>query len=493
MKDKKHKTYLSRPLFDELIKNNPDQLFLMINQLLEISEQVEILKEKIVWQEKRIKELESQLNKDSHNSSKPPSSDGLKKKTKSLRKKSNKKSGGQKGHKGSTLKSNPNPDIIKELKLCSCPNCNNDLTNEPVISVEKRQEIDIPEIKTITTEYQAETKECTNCDLQITACFPEHINSRVQYGLYLKAFQIYFRNQNYIPTERSKEIFKDIFGVPLSEGTIYNTTCNFSSKLAPFELWVKNKMLESPILHFDETGARIEKLLHWIHSISNEYFTLYSAHEKRGEQAMQDINILPEYNGVAIHDYWKSYLRFDNCDHGLCNTHHLRELIFLYEEEKLNWAKEMIDLLLKIKEEVDKSPSGKLNKLEAKEYENQFDLIVEKGFSETPLPMQPQKNKRGRKKKGKAICLLERFRDKKDMVLSFMVNSLVPFDNNLAERDIRMAKLYQKISGCFRTKKGADDFLIIRSFLSTVRKHGLNIIESIQKVLYNQDIAEIFD
>jgi transposase len=485
MYNNKQKTRFPREKFLELLCKDTEALYQIISEIYILKEEIEALK-------KENAELKSRLKKDSHNSSKPPSSDGLKKRTKSLRKKSGKRSGGQKGHKGQTLKSNSNPDIIKNLELCNCPNCNNDLTNEPVISEEKRQEIDLPEIKTKTTEYRAETKKCKKCGLIVIASFPDHITSRIQYGLHLRAFQIYFRNQNFIPTERAQELFEDIFGVPLSEGTIYNTINNLSSKLESFEIWVKNKMLSSPVLHFDETGIRIEKVLHWIHSISNEYYTLYVAHEKRGDEAMKDINILPLYEGNAVHDYWKSYLTFKNCSHSLCNTHHLRELTFLYEEEKLDWAKDMIDLLLKIKESVDLSPIGELDKTKSAFYENQYDAIVEKGFNETPPPMVSDKKKRGRKKKGKAICLLERLRDKKAMVLLFMYDSLIPFDNNQAERDIRMAKLYQKISGCFRTKKGAMDFLVIRSFLSTVKKHGLNIIESIMKILYNQDVAEIF-
>jgi transposase len=485
MDNNKQKLRFPREKFLELLCKAPETLYQIINEIYILKEEIEILK-------KENAELKARLNKDSHNSSKPPSSDGFKKKTKSLRKKSYKKSGGQKGHQGQTLKTNPNPDKIEHLKICNCPNCNNDLTNSVVISEEKRQVIDIPEIKTETIEYRAETKECYKCGMTVTAKFPEHISSRVQYGLNLRAFQIYFRNQNFIPTERAKEVFKDIFGVPLSEGTIYNTIGDFSSKLEPFELWIKEKILQSPVLHFDETGIRIEKVLHWIHSISNEYLTLYVPHEKRGDKAMQDINILPLYKGTVVHDYWKSYLNFKNCKHALCNTHHLRELTFLYEEEKHEWAKEMIELLMKIKEATEESPLGRVSKKEGIVFGKQFEDIIQKGFNETPPPSIEINTKRGRKKKGKALCLLERFRDKKEMILSFMYDPLIPFDNNQAERDIRMAKLYQKISGCFRTKKGAKDFLIIRSFLSTVKKHGLNVIESIIKILYNQNVIEIF-
>ena len=304
---------------------------------------------------------------------------------------------------------------------------------------------------------------------------------------------MYFRNQNYIPTKRASEIFRDIFGVQLSEGTIYNTISDFSLKLSSYRDWTKEKLLQSNILHFDETGIRIEKKLQWIHSISNQQFTLYVPHKKRGHAAMQDINVLPKYKGIAIHDYWNSYLKFENCLHSLCNTHHLRDLTFLYEEEKLVWANEMIQLLLKIKEEVDKSALNKLNRERSLFFEKQFDEIVQKGFNETPPPKQNIRKTRGRKKKGKALNLLARFRDKKHMVLAFMYDSDIPFDNNLAERDIRMAKLYQKISGCFRTFNGAEDFLTIRSFLSTVKKHNLNIIDSIIKIINSQKLSDIFD
>jgi len=497
MKDKNlNDNFFSKEKFHSLLKTDPDFLSQLFTELVEQNTNLFKLtneqQKTIEMLESKIKELEAHLNKNSHNSSKPPSSDGLKKKTKSLRKKSGKMNGGQKGHHGKTLKSNPKPDIIETIKLDICPNCSNDLSGTPVIGTENRQVTDVKKSEVETIEYQAQIKECGNCNSIVTAKFPENVNSRIQYGENLKAYIVYFRNLNFIPTERAAEIFEDIFGVPLSEGTIYNTVNDIGSKLAPFEKWIKEKLLQSSILHFDETGIRIEKKLHWIHNISNEEYTFYAPHKNRGEKAIKYIGILPAFNGNVVHDYWKSYLSFENCSHSLCNAHHLRELTFLYEEEKLEWAGEMIKLLLEIKEKVDKSPMNKLEEKDSLVYENRYDMIVQKGSHETPPPEQNNVLKRGRKKKGKALCLLERFRDKKQMILAFMHYEDIPFDNNQAERDIRMAKLYQKISGCFRTFQGAETFLLIRSYLSTVKKQGMNIIDSIVKLFHTQDMLEIF-
>ena len=495
MENKKQKSYLARDVFDKLLKNDPDQLYALINNPLEIKDQVEALTNKVIWQEKRIKELEAQLKKDSHNSSKPPSSDGLKKKqkTKSLRKKSNKKSGGQNGHPGKTLEMSENPDKTTNIPLNICPCCGESLSNAPVDGHKKRQVFDIPKMPVFVEEYQAETKTCDHCHSKVRAEFPEHVTTSVQYGSNLKSYAIYLRNQNFIPTDRLATLFEDLFSVPLSEGTIYNILDTFSKKALPFDGWVREKLLGSEIIHSDETGIRIEGKLHWLHSASNENYTCYLPHKKRGKEAMDEMNILPSYTGYVIHDYWKSYLNYTNCKHGLCNAHHLRELIFLFEVEKQEWADKMFKHLLRIKEEVDKAElKGQLIcQSKSDDFLKIYYEILTNGFETNPMPVKI-KGKRGRLKKGKSLCLLERFRDEKDKVLAFMTDILVPFDNNLAERDIRMAKLYQKISGCFRTMKGANQFFLARSFISTAKKQNLNLIESISKIFHGHDITEIF-
>ena len=495
MENKKQKSCLTKNDFDELLRNDPDQLYTLINNLLEISAKVEPLTEKVIWQENRIKELENQLKKNSHNSSKPPSSDGLKKKPKpqSLRKKSNKKSGGQNGHQGKTLEMSETPDKITNIPLNICPCCGELLGETQVEDHKKRQVFDIPKMPIFVEEYQAETKTCGHCHSKVTAEFPENITSSVQYGSNLKSYIIYLRNQNFIPTDRLATLLEDLFSVHISEGTIYNTLEAFSKKVRPFDEWVKRKLFQSKLFHSDETGARIEGKLHWLHSASNQYYTCYFPHKKRGKEAMDEMNILPAYTGYVIHDYWKSYLNYTSCKHGLCNAHHLRELTYLFDVEKQEWADKMFKHLLRIKEEVDKAElKGELiDKSKSDALLKIYDKILIDGFKVNPMPVKI-KGKRGRPKKGKSLCLLERFRDGKDKVLAFMTDILVPFDNNLAERDIRMAKLYQKISGCFRTMKGAEQFFLTRGFLSTARKQNLNLIDSISKIFQGQSITEIF-
>ena len=475
--------------FQKILKNDPDQLFYLINTLLDKVDELTLTVEKLT---NRVNQLETELNKNSHNSNKPPSSDGLKKQltTKSLRKKSNKKSGGQTGHLGKTLEMNPNPDKITPLKICNCSNCGKNLETVEIKGTEKRQIIDVILTK-YTEEFQAEIKDCPDCHTTNAASFPENVSNNIQYGTNLKSIIIYLMVYNFIPVERLSEICRDLFDIPISQGTIVNASNKCSSLLLPFENWVKEKLKRSDVLNFDESGIRIAGMLHWVHNTSNEKFTYYSPHKRRGKEAMDEINILPEYKGFAIHDYWKSYLDYD-CNHGLCNEHHLRELTFIHEELKQNWALKMKKLLLEIKNETDKAKTK--NKLISKNkmifFENKFKRIYYEGFKNNPCK-KVKIIKRGRKYKGKAINLLERFKFKMKETLAFMYNINVPFDNNQAERDIRMIKVQQKVSGCFRSMQGAVNFLRIRSFISTVKKQNLNILESIEKIFKNQNFLAV--
>lgn len=397
-----------------------------------------------------------------------------------MRKKSKKKSGGQEGHPGTNLQMSNNPDIIKPLTVEICENCgtNNYLK---LIDQKCRQVVDV-EIKKTVTEYQADIVECGGCGNIITAAFPDEVTQDVQYGPLVKALTIYMRNLNYMPTDRLAEMFEDVFHIPLSEGTIYNTTEKYSRILKPFDDYVKEKLIKSPVVHFDESGIRIEKSLHWLQSASTSLYTYYFPHKKRGRIAMDEMGILPLFTGTAIHDSYSSYFDYA-CLHGLCNSHHLQELIFLHEEMAQEWAKKMIDLLLEIKEKVEKAKSRAktIPKNLMVYYEKRYKHILYDGFKANP-EIVVEKKSRGRKKKGKVLCLLERLKTRLRQVLAFMYDVLIPFDNNQAERDIRMAKLYQKISGCFRTMEGAIDFFRIRSFISTVRKHKIDLISALKKL-----------
>jgi len=439
----------------------------------------------------RIEKLEAQLNKDSHNSSKPPSSDGLRRnqRTRSSRKRSGKKPGGQEGHNGKTLEMSDSPDKIIKLESKRCACCGESLNGCISKGIDKRQVFEIPEIKLEVTEYQAEINECPKCGHVNKGEFPENVTKRTQYGNYLHSLAVYFRNYELIPTERTSEIFEDIFGVSLSEGTIVNATTRCAAKLSAFKSWVKEGILNSRIAHFDETGININGKLHWMHNASTPFLTSYNVHRKRGNKAFNEIGILPEYSGKAMHDHWVPYLNYE-CEHLLCNAHHIRELIFAHEEEKQPWAKKMIEFLCEAKR--DKEEAGEkgenLKPDVLKSYEKRYKRILAEGFKNNPPPVPDIKGKRGRKKKGKILSLLERLRDYQNETLAFMYGADIPFDNNLAERDIRMFKVQQKISGLFRSFSGAEQFCLIRSFLSTARKQGYNIIDAIYAILNGENI-----
>jgi transposase len=466
----------------------------LIRQFNEIIEQQQ---KQLQEQQKQIDELKQQLALNSRNSSKPPSSDGFSGKplTKSLRKKSGKKSGGQKGHPGRTLKVSIAPDVITDLKISRCDTCGLDLSEIEPTAIEKRQVIDIPPFKPVIEEFRAESKRCPRCETAAKAAFPEFVTQPVQYGPRICATMIYLRHQNFVPLQRLAELSESLFGIPVSEGTIVNITSRFAELISPFDAWVKDRLAESGILHCDESGIRISGTRVWIHSARTAKYTSYKIHSKRGKEALEAMGILENYRGTVIHDFWHSYYQFI-LKHGLCNVHHLRELTFLFEEAGQKWAGKMIRHLLVIKKEADrcrKAGASSINTARIRQFELRYRRIIREGLSANPVPAEPNSSRRrGRKKKGKIRCLLERFTIHREEVLRFMYDLSVPFDNNQAERDIRMAKLFQKISGYFRSVSGADCFSLIRSFLSTARKHGLNLVDSITQVFGGKNVVRFF-
>ena len=448
----------------------------VVRVLCELSKQVAFLQRKMQM-------LKDQLVKNSRNSSKPPSSDGLKKPSpKSLRPRGKSNPGGQKGHSGSTLKmvDNPNHCVVHSVKQCQkCGHC---LADETPIDIEKRQVFDIPPIQMEVTCHQAHTKQCPHCGYLNKAAFPEQVKAPVQYGTRLKAIAVYLRQYQLLPYNRTRELFRDLFSIDLSEGTLTNIT-NTCSKLLEQPLNQIQKQLEqSKVVHFDETGSSVKGKRQWLHAAATPNLTYYQIHPKRGCDAMDHMDILPNFNGRAIHDFWKPYFKY-HCNHGLCNAHHLRELIFLHEQHDQQWAKEMMDCLVDIKESVDeaKTSTDTLFKEQIQKFEARYQNILDEGYNENPLPKKEstKRKKRGRIKKTKARNLLERLDEHRKEVLAFMYDFKVPFDNNLIERDLRMAKVQQKISGTFRSQDGADAFCCIRSYISTARKNAVNAIDAI--------------
>lgn len=432
--------------------------------------------------ENRVAHLEAIIAKDSHNSSKPPSSNGFKRPPKSLRQKSGKKAGGQKGHKGTTMRQVENPDrtvIHRRRGKCSC---GRSLRSAGVIETTKKQIFDLPEIKVQVTEHQAQTIMC-ECGKVHTAVFPDTINAPVQYGNGVKALATYFMIQQLLPVQRTQQIFKDILGIELSPATLQNCTVNCYKGLETTEKIIQDRILEASVGHADETGCDVNKKLWWIHSLSTLLYTWYFCEEYRGKDAMRVAAVLSRYRGRLVHDGWKSYLHYV-CKHALCNAHHLRELVFIDEHLKEPWALKMKKLLLEIKENVDEAcmrGKKRLYDKVLKKYRRRYLLIIRQGYAIQPPPPKRRLGQRGKIKQPPGKNLLDRLKVHINEVLAFMYDFRVPFTNNLAERDLRMVKVKLKVSGCFRTHFGAQVFCRVRGYLSTIRKQNLNVMEYLTK------------
>lgn len=449
-----------------------------------IQDYIRYLESLVKQLETRVHELEARLSKDSSNSSKPPSSDGLKRKPRSLRGKSGKKPGGQKGHIGKGLAQVNNPDTIVTHTPATCSGCRSNLNDVQGSCAEQRQVFDIPQPKVSVTEHRVEEKKCPCCGEVTRASFPEHIKGPVQYGDRIRALVAYFSHEHFIPVDRVCEIFKDIFGVAISAGTCANVDERLFANLGVFEAGLKAHLLATAVLHFDETGMRCEKKLHWVHVASSQTATFYTMHAKRGQEAMDAACILPKFQGIAIHDHWFPYFAYKQLKHGLCNAHHLRELLYVHEQEKERWAKGMHDLLILANKEVEKHAEQRVLPAEILlEIEQDYEKILSEGFAyhESLPPLAT--GKRGRQKQREGKNLLDRLKEKRDCVLRFMRDFSVPFTNNQGERDIRMVKLRQKIGGCFRVFRGGEIFSRIRSYISTARKQGWNIWSALAEAI----------
>lgn len=455
----------------------------VVQVLLEMDARIHALEQRLQASEQRVKQLEDRLATNSRNSSKPPSTDGFNKpKPKSLRKKSGRRSGGQPGHPGHTLQRLDNPDHIEHHRVERCSACGRSLADQPSESIEKRQVHDLPPTRLIVTEHQSEQKRCS-CGHVNKAAFPEGVNAPVQYGPQIKALAVYLSQQQLLPYERTCDLLGELLGCPISQGTLANIIAHCHEDIEAPVAQIKKQVTQAPVTHFDETGSRVDKKLWWLHAASTERLTYYDIHPKRGSEAMDAIGILPGFTGRAIHDAWRPYLTYE-CDHGLCNAHHLRELTFVHEQHQQEWAGQMKDFLQEIKKAVDQArpTTNHLSQARIKAFQDTYQRILDDGYAANPPPIPPLTKKRGRPKKTKPRNLLERLDKHRDQVLAFTKDFSVPFDNNQAERDIRMMKVQQKISGPFRTPHGAQAFCRIRSYISTARKNAIGALDALTRV-----------
>lgn len=426
----------------------------------------------------RVAELEARLGKNSRNSSKPPSSDGLGKPTpRSLRQASGRKPGKQPGGQGFRLLPREDPDRVEVHAPDSCLGCGADLGTAPVVGTEVRQVFDLPPIALQVIEHQAQRRACS-CGQVTTAAFPAHASAPTCYGPGLAALGTYLLARQHLPVARAAECLAEAFGAPVSTGWLASLLPTAEAGLDGFLTIAREQLTDAPVAHFDETGARVAARLNWIHVACTPHWTLLHLDTKRGKTAMDAAGVLPAFTGVAVHDGLAAYRRFETIRHGLCKAHHLRELVAMAELTGQDWPVELGQLLVELHVEVQKAKvSGKtrLTRRTLGSFTRRYDALIASGKQLNPPP--PRTGKRGRPALGPAGSLLARLATHRDDVLRFATDFRVSFDNNQAERDIRMVKLQQKISGGWRSEAGAQAFLAVRSYLSTARKHGQSAMD----------------
>jgi transposase len=458
-------------------------------------------REQIATLLERVQELEARLAKDSHNSGKPPSSDGLARKTKSLRRKSGKRPGGQLGHQGATLHlvATQEADAVVEHRPTVCSGCQRPLgASALVVRRERRQIQDLPPVRLRITEHQALRMQCPRCQAVSAGVFPGEAPSRVQYGPRLRAFAVYLVQQQLVPYNRVQELLADLCGAHLSLGTLVQWVRQSAAVLEPVETRIKAALGRAAVLHSDETGVRQAGKLAWAHVACTDRLTHYAIQAKRGAEATEAIGILPGYRGVNVHDGWAAYRANASCRHALCNIHHLRELTFLHERYQQGWAHDLKGLLRHMKAATDQARAQGATGLPQPErdaFVARYEALLAAGLAANPPPPRGSR-RRGRIKQSPARNLLGRLWLDREAVLAFLDDLRTPFDNNQAERDLRMLKVQQKISGCFRASAGPDTganaFARIRGYLATLRKQGIALLAALETVFAGRPLYPAF-
>lgn len=434
----------------------------------------------------RIDQLEARLGKNSRNSSKPPSSDGLAKPPpRSLRKPSGLKPGKQPGGQGHRLQPRPDPDEIRVHVPPGCRGCGADLTDAPVVGTEVRQVFDLPVIALVAIEHRAERREC-GCGAVTRAAFPTEATAPTCYGSGMAALATYLMGRQHLPVERTAECLQEAFGAPVSTGWLATLLPNAAARLDGFLTIAREQLIAGKLVHVDETGGRVNGRIHWIHVSCTDSWTLFHLDRKRNNEGIEAAGVIPDFTGVAVHDGLLAYRKYDHLTHALCNAHHLRELAGMAERTGQAWPTQLAELLTQLHLAVQVAKAlgePSLPSRQLRQYGKKYDQLVAEGKRLNPPPPRP---KNGRPGKGPAGALLHRLeRDRAD-VLRFATDFRVPFDNNQAERDLRMVKLQQKISGCWRSETGARAFLDVRSYLGTARKHKVSAMTVLRDLFTDQ-------
>jgi transposase len=432
----------------------------------------------------RIQDLEDQRSRTSRTSHQPPASDGFQKQPRSLREPSGQSPGGQPGHPGQTLLFSDHPDETVLHRPSHCAGCGLPLADVPAQDGQRRQVVDLPPLHLVTTEHQVAIICCPHCQTETRGQFPPEATEPVQYGPRLQALVVYLRTYQLLPSARTQELLADLFGTAPSEGTLATILTSTATQLAPVVERIRAALTQAEVAHFDETGGYVEDKRYWLHVACTAQLTYYFMHAKRGQVGSTAAGVLPDFAGIAVHDGYSSYWTY-GCAHALCNAHVLRELLFVVERTGQSWAAELADLLramLGATEAARAAGAPGVPAAQVAEFERQYHALVAAGLAANPVVARPAEQERGRGKQSVATNLLLRLRDHAAEVLRFLHDLRVPFDNNQAERDLRMMKVQQKISGRFRSQAGATEFCLIRSYISTMRKQGQAVFRALEQV-----------
>lgn len=459
---------------------------------------------------RRIRELEREVEgatpvaPDSHNSSRPPSSDPpwqKVKRTRSLRRKTGKQVGGQPGHRGSTLRQAEHPDRVIAYAPASCPGCGSSLQEAEVTSSARRQLFDLLPAKVSVTEHRAERRRCSNCGLTTRAEFPAALHAPSQYGQTLLARAAYLNLYQLLPVARTAEVLRDLFGCALSPATVERAGRLFSGKLLRSEQRIKAAIRDSRVVGADETGLRVGGSQGWVHVARTDALTHFAYDPRRGLGAMQEVGILPQFRGTLVRDGYLSYTRFEACRHALCNAHLLRDLLFVEELSPAQavWTKPLTSLLIEIKEAAEAARAAgdtQFSEEIRSAFLRRYSRLVKRADRLNPHPPQAEDDAgEAPKKKRPPLSpqrrLVNRLLRRRDEILRFMSDLAVPFTNNGAERDLRMLKVQQKVGGCFRTEDGASNFCRVRSYLLTARKQGHPLLHALERALAGKPLQLI--
>ncbi len=434
----------------------------------------------------RVGDLEARVKQNSRNSSRPPSSDGYakaKSPSRAEQKAAGRQPGKQRGAPGKHLAQVSNPDEVREHVPTGCCGCGADLGDAPVVGTERRQVFDVPPGRVHVIEHQLQARMC-GCGTVTTAPAPAGASAPATYGPRLRALAVYFLHVQHLPLARTAALLAEVYGMSVSQGFLVAVLADAGAKADPFTKKVRDALVGADVAHFDETGVAVAGSLWWLHSASTDKLTLLGAYARRGTTAMADLGVLPTFAGTAVHDGFFPYRRYD-ATHALCNAHHLRELVAVTDRDPTQaWATDLIEVLRAGNRAAHQARTAGQHQLPAQDLAQlqvRYAELIDAGWAANPRP--PPTGKRGAPKLGPTGSLLRRLDERRQEVLRFATDLAVPFTNNQAERDLRMAKLQMKISGCWRTTDGAETFAALRSYVSTIRKNGIAVLDALTNLL----------